>query len=144
MSMMMVARLIKSNGTGDLMGTISILNDKGKTQWEDVVNLSKEKSRAAFVAEVAERTHTSRDEVERGVLSLIDGHREVELRKIQEREELLRPMPTEALADDVARCDIQRGKERRRPVTSVVVRPPFGMSEEHRQDRLASIERLDL
>ncbi len=78
---------MKPNGAGDIVATISILDDDGKTHWEDVVNLSKEKSRAAFVAEVAERTHNARHVVAQAVMELLDQQREVELQEEQDREQ---------------------------------------------------------
>src|SRR5215471_11959692 len=63
---------------------------------------------------------------------------------VQEFSELRRAMPPMHFADDSAGRDVQGSKQRGRPVTRVVMRPPFSLTWPHRQDRLSAIERLDL
>ena len=53
---------------------------------------------------------------------------------------MLRRAPRE----DLARRDVQRGEEIERAMPEVVVGPPFGLPDIHRQDRLRALERLDL
>ena len=53
-------------------------------------------------------------------------------------------MPAMTLADDFAGGDVEGGKQRRRPVPAVIVRPALGRAERHRQDRRGAVQRLDL
>ena len=49
-----------------------------------------------------------------------------------------------ALAKDLAGLHVERGKERRRAVAAVVMRPPLHLARPHRQQRLGAVQRLDL
>ena len=62
----------------------------------------------------------------------------------QEGHEILRAMLRLAAGEDLTRRDVQRGEEIQGAVAHVVVRPPFGLAEVHRQDRLRALQRLDL
>ena len=62
----------------------------------------------------------------------------------QEGDEILGAMPSLAPREDFARRDVQRGEEIERAMAEVVVGPPFGLAEVHRQDRLRALQRLDL
>ena len=64
--------------------------------------------------------------------------------RLQELQELLTAMPAMTFTDDLARGDIERREQRRRAMAPIVVRPPFGRAERHRQDRCGAIQRLDL
>ena len=85
------------------------------------------------------------------VRSVIVHHRmdvevsgDVALDFVEESAELLGAMTAHALADDGPDFDVERGEERGGPVSCVVVRAPFGLAWPHRQERLGSIERLNL
>ena len=62
----------------------------------------------------------------------------------QERHEILGAMLRLAAREDFPRRDVQRGEEIERAVADVIVGPPFGLADVHRQDRLRALERLDL
>src|SRR5665213_1023708 len=68
----------------------------------------------------------------------------VRLDGVQELQELAAAMAPMQLADDFAGCDIERGKQRGRAVTLIVVRTPLGQARHHRQHGLRAIQRLDL
>lgn len=53
-------------------------------------------------------------------------------------------MATMRLRDDRARLGVERGKQRRRPMALVVVRPALGLSGPERQQRRSTIQRLNL
>ncbi len=72
----------------------------------------------------------------------VGGHRFVD--DPQELDELLRAVPSEALADDPPSCDIQGSEQRRRPVADVVVRPLLDGAGSQREHRLRPFEGLDL
>lgn len=61
----------------------------------------------------------------------------------EERDEVLGAMLLLAAREDFARRDVQRGEQIQGAV-SEVVRPPLGLADVHRQDRLRAFERLDL
>jgi hypothetical protein len=62
----------------------------------------------------------------------------------QELEKLLVPMPSLVLGEDLARSDVQRREQRGRSVSDVFVRNPFDTAQTEWQDRLGTIESLDL
>ena len=64
--------------------------------------------------------------------------------RLEEVQELGRPVSLVALADDEARRDVERGEQRGRAVPYIIVRPGLGYARHHRQNRLLPIERLDL
>jgi hypothetical protein len=49
-----------------------------------------------------------------------------------------------ASREHLARGDVQGGEQVKRAVANVIVRPSFGLPDVHRQDRLRTLERLDL
>src|SRR5260370_12589919 len=63
---------------------------------------------------------------------------------VQESEEVGAAVLALAASDHLSRCDIERGKEVERSMAEVVVSPPLGLTEVHRQDRLRSLKRFDL
>ena len=63
---------------------------------------------------------------------------------VQEAAELARAMARVAPANDAARGGVKGSKERSRAVAGAVVRAPFDLAGPQRQQRLASIEHLDL
>ena len=67
----------KVNGAGDLIGTVSVRDDTGQLLFEDVVNLSKARSREGFVKEVAERAHVTMDHAREAIFALIEQRRNV-------------------------------------------------------------------
>ena len=71
----------KVNGAADLTGTVRVLSDDGELLFEDVVNLSKAKSREAFINEVADRAKQPRDKVRTAVLKLMENLRQVHLKE---------------------------------------------------------------
>ena len=68
----------------------------------------------------------------------IRGHAGVD--RLEELQELLAPMPAMTLADDLARRDIQRGKQRGCAMAAIVVRPALGRAERHRQHRCGAVQ----
>ena len=70
------------------------------------------------------------------------GNASVDL--LQEVEKLPGPVAPVALADDAARGDIEGCEQRGRSVALVIVSAPLGHARQHRQDRLCTVERLDL
>jgi hypothetical protein len=62
----------------------------------------------------------------------------------QELQELLGSMAAIAAADDLAGGDVERCEQRGRAVADVVVSPSLDLAGPHRQERLSSIEGLDL
>ena len=66
--------------------------------------------------------------------------RHLRVDSLQEAEELLTPMPAMTLADDLARGDIERREQRRRPVPAVVVRPALRRTEGQGQNRRGAVE----
>jgi hypothetical protein len=72
----------------------------------------------------------------------IVGH--IALDRVEEAAELGRTMTRHASADDGSGLHVQCGKQRRRTVPLVVMSAPFGLPRAHRQDRLGSVERLNL
>ena len=62
----------------------------------------------------------------------------------QEVEKLPGPVAPVALADDEAGSDIEGCEQRSRSVALVIVRAPLRHARQHRQDRLCTVERLDL
>ncbi len=63
---------------------------------------------------------------------------------LEEAEELLAPMASMTLADDFASRDVEGGKQGRGAIAAVIVRPTFGRSERHRQNRRGPVQRLNL
>ena len=76
----------------------------------------------------------------------VDSHvrRRLCVEQVQELAKFLMPMARQTRADDGALEDIQRGKQRRRPVPLVVVGHGAGSAGFHRQAGLRSLQRLDL
>ncbi len=72
----------------------------------------------------------------------VGRHLRVDL--LEEVEELGRPVPLVAFADDEARGDIECRKQRGRAVADVAVGATLGHARHHRQNRLLPVERLDL
>ena len=62
---------------------------------------------------------------------------------LQEDQELLMPMPWQALADHRAGQHVQRGKQRGRAIALVVVGHRRGPPRPDRQRRLGPVQRLD-
>ena len=62
----------------------------------------------------------------------------------EQRHEILGAMPGCTPRQDFPRRDVQRGKQIQRAVAKVIVGPPFGCAQVHRQDRLRTFECLDL
>src|SRR6266542_4667383 len=63
---------------------------------------------------------------------------------VEKADELLMPMTSHALADDLAFEHVQRGEKRRRAMTLVVVGHRPATAALHRQPRLGAVERLYL
>src|SRR5215210_7703626 len=63
---------------------------------------------------------------------------------VEEAPELGRAMARIAAADDRSGRDVECREQRGRAVTGVVMRAPLDLAGPHRQDRLASVEGLDL
>ncbi len=55
-----------------------------------------------------------------------------------------RPKSGEATPDDFSCGRIEGGEQRERAVTGIIMAAPFGLARTHRQQGLATIERLDL
>ena len=70
--------------------------------------------------------------------------RHVALDLVKELAELLCAMAWHAFADNGSRLYVERGKQRGGSVPLIVVGVPLGLAGPHRQQRLGSIERLDL
>jgi hypothetical protein len=66
------------------------------------------------------------------------------INRVEKAQELPAAVPPMTLANDASSRDIQRRKQRRRPVSYVIVRPALGLSWPHRQQRRGAIERLNL
>src|SRR5262245_54247784 len=64
----------------------------------------------------------------------IEVRGDVGVNRLQELQELLTPMSPMAFADDLAARNIERRKQRGRAMAPVVVGPPLGRAERHRQD----------
>ena len=64
--------------------------------------------------------------------------------RLQELQELLAPMPPMTFADDFAGGHVERREQRRGAMAAIVVRPPLGRPERHRQNRSGAIECLNL
>lgn len=62
----------------------------------------------------------------------------------KESQKLLVSVSGFALADDAARSDVEGGEQRCRAVTEIVVRHAFDITEPHGQDRLTTLQGLDL
>ena len=62
----------------------------------------------------------------------------------QKREKLLMPVSRLAFGEHGAGGDVERGKQSSRPVANVVMGDSFDVAEPHGQNRLSSIERLNL
>jgi hypothetical protein len=62
----------------------------------------------------------------------------------EKRDEVLGPMLWLAPRDHLASRHVEGGEEIDRAMPQVIVGPPFGVSDVHRQDRLGALERLDL
>jgi hypothetical protein len=81
---------------------------------------------------------------------VVDDQVQIEVRErftvdlFQEHQELLGAMARQAFTDDLAGRHIERGEQRRGPVTFVVVRHGAGAALLHGQARLGAIEGLDL
>lgn len=58
--------------------------------------------------------------------------------------ELYRSMSRVALSEDFAGCGVERSKQVSRSMANVVVGLSFGLAQTHRQDRLSTLERLNL
>jgi len=63
---------------------------------------------------------------------------------VKEPAKLLSAMAAHAFADDGSGCDVEGGEERGRSAPGVIVCAPLGLAGPHRQERLGSIERLNL
>ena len=70
--------------------------------------------------------------------------RHIRLDAVEERAKLHGAMPTSTFGEDLARLDLQCGKQGRRPVAHVIVRPPLDLARPHRQQELRAIQGLDL
>src|SRR5262249_28173724 len=70
--------------------------------------------------------------------------REPPVDDLEEAEEVSSRMPVRALTDDSSGGDFERRVQAGQPVTPVVVRLPGRQVRSKRQDRLSSLERLDL
>src|ERR1700685_4089487 len=81
---------------------------------------------------------------------IVDDQMNVQFRRdavveaTQKREKLLMPVARFAFGENGAGGDIQRGKQGSRPMSDVVVGDALHIAEPHRQDRLSSIECLNL
>ena len=74
----------------------------------------------------------------------VESARHLRLNQIQELSKLRGSMPLMKLCDHVAGLRIEGGKQGRGAVACVVVRPALHLAGLHRQQRLRSVERLDL
>ena len=83
-----------------------------------------------------------REVVEDHVDSQGGGHPLVDL--AQETHEVPRPMLLLGLRHDLASRDVERREEVHRAMADVVVRLAFGPTQVHRQNRLRSLEGLNL
>src|SRR6201987_4045360 len=70
--------------------------------------------------------------------------RDIGLDGVEKLAKLLRPMATEAPADDFTDLDIQRGEQGQRAMALIVMGSPLGLAGPHWQQRLCPVERLDL
>ncbi len=70
------------------------------------------------------------------------GH--IDLDQIQELAEFGGAVATVELADHAAGLQFQRRKQRGGPVTLVVMGAPLGLARAHRQERLGTVQRLNL
>jgi MacB-like periplasmic core domain/FtsX-like permease family len=81
---------------------------------------------------------------------VIENQMDVEFRgdlvvdRVQKPQELLTAVATVTFADDAARRHIQCRKQRRRPVSDVVIGPPLGLARPQRQNGHRAVERLNL
>jgi hypothetical protein len=66
------------------------------------------------------------------------------INRLQKPNELPIPVTTMTFADDASGRDVQRGKQRRRSVAHVVMRPVLGLSGTHRHQGRGAIEGLNL
>ena len=74
----------------------------------------------------------------------IDIGGDVRFDLVEKATELGRSVPGETFADDPPGGDIERGEQRGRAVSLVVVRPTLGLARAHGQQGLGAVERLDL
>jgi len=65
--------------------------------------------------------------------------RQTRLDAVAERAKLHEAMPTSTIGQDLAGLDLQRGKQGRRPVADVIVRPPLDLARPHRQRKLRAV-----
>ena len=81
---------------------------------------------------------------------VIDDEMHVEVRRhiridmLEEGEELLVTMLSPALGQHLTIGNVESGEQRRRPVPDIIVGDALDVAEPERQDRLRSLERLDL
>src|SRR5580704_17269120 len=81
---------------------------------------------------------------------VVDDQMNVQLRRdavveaAQKREKLLMPVPRFAFGENGPGGDDQRSKQSRRSVADVIMGNALHIAEPHRQDRLSSIQRLNL
>jgi len=74
----------------------------------------------------------------------VAGGWELRVELLQKLEQLLMPMPSMTLADDLAGGDIKRREQRGRPMPNVIVRLLRRNARSHRQQRPRPIQGLDL
>ena len=70
--------------------------------------------------------------------------RDIRIDMLQEVEVVLMAVPLLAFCEDLARGDIERGKERQGAVADIVMSDPFDIAQAHRQDGLSPVQGLDL
>ncbi len=63
---------------------------------------------------------------------------------VEERDELLVPMPGLALRNDLASGSVECGEQRRGAVKNVIIRDALYVAQTHRQHELCALERLAL
>ena len=74
----------------------------------------------------------------------VEVARHVCLDVLEDAEKLLMPVAGSALRHHLADGDVERGEQRRRPMTDIVVGDALDVAEAERQHRLAAFEPLNL
>jgi AraC-like DNA-binding protein/CheY-like chemotaxis protein len=74
----------------------------------------------------------------------VEVRRRVRVDRVQKLQELLTAMPPVQFANHPAGGHIERGEQRGRPVTHVIMRAPFRLARAQRQNRRGAVERLNL